>query len=131
MTNKMAIRTLVESTSSPTSNGPSVPMTSQTDHDQNATSNALLLRISKVLTTCQFDDPSTRVALEILNSLTYINSPNSSSSPPSSSSISPSSEIDYLQTLKKGGLRRIVEQRIRTRSREFLNVFSELNDYRI
>lgn len=128
MTNKMAIRTLVESTSSPTSNGPSVPMTSQTDHDQNATSNALLLRISKVLTTCQFDDPSTRVALEILNSLTYINSPNSSSSPPSSSSISPSSEIDYLQTLKKGGLRRIVEQRIRTRSREFLNVFSELND---
>ncbi|KAI9602189.1 hypothetical protein KEM48_000221, partial [Puccinia striiformis f. sp. tritici PST-130] len=38
------------------------------------------------------------------------------------------SDGDRLRPLRKGGLRRIVENRIRNHSREFLNVFSELNN---
>ncbi|KAA1107271.1 Golgi transport complex subunit 6 [Puccinia graminis f. sp. tritici] len=97
-----------------------------TSSNNNSTTNALSLRISKVLATSQFDDPNFRQALDTLNSLTFQNP--SSPHVDSENLGAKASEIDCLQSLKKGGLRRIVEQRIRNRSREFLNVFSELND---
>jgi hypothetical protein len=97
-----------------------------TSSKNNSATNALSLRISKVLATSQFDDPNIRKALDTLNSLTFQN-PSSPHVDPENLGSKPN-EIDCLQSLKKGGLRRIVEQRIRNRSREFLNVFSELND---
>ncbi|WAR63683.1 hypothetical protein PtB15_17B284 [Puccinia triticina] len=90
--------------------------------NNNSTTNALSLRISKVIATSQFDDPNIREALDTLNSLTF------QSNHTDNLGSKVNNDIDCLESLKKGGLRRIVEQRIRSRSREFLNVFSELND---
>ncbi|MBW0524976.1 hypothetical protein O181_064691 [Austropuccinia psidii MF-1] len=96
--------------------------------NNSSSSNALSLRVSKVLATSQFDDPNTKIALDTLNNLSidYQHDLNLSSS--NNLSLSNSNEFDHLDCLKRGGLRRIVEQRIRSRSREFLNVFSDLNE---
>ncbi|KAI9600574.1 hypothetical protein H4Q26_000361 [Puccinia striiformis f. sp. tritici PST-130] len=70
-----------------------------------APSNPVSLRVSKLLATTQFDHPEIQAALDTLNAITFDDDQHSS-----------------------GGLRRIVENRIRNHSREFLNVFSELNN---
>ncbi|PLW36616.1 hypothetical protein PCASD_11358 [Puccinia coronata f. sp. avenae] len=95
--------------------------------NSSSTNNALSLRISKVLATSQFDDPDFRAALDTLNSLTFQHSLTLKADNENPGGAKPNG-VDCLQSLKNGGLRRIVEQHIRNRSREFLNVFSGLNN---
>lgn len=82
---------------------------------------ALSLRVQKVLATSTFDDPTTRSALDILDRLSQTEQ---QTNEPSNLPI-----ID-LQNLKKGGLRRLVETRLRFRSRQFLDLFASLNHVR-
>lgn len=83
-------------------------------------STALSLRVSKVLAT-NFEDPTTRTALKILNSF------GTQDEATSDASVLPAD----LHSLKKGGLRRVVEGRIRLRSREFLEIFTGMNNVSI
>ncbi|KNZ52550.1 uncharacterized protein VP01_3527g1 [Puccinia sorghi] len=103
----------------------SLQPTSSTQNN-NSTTNALSLRISKLLATNQFHHPDFRAALLTLDSLTFQDSTQLNPHPQNLTSQS-NSDVDCLRSLKNGGLRRIVEQQIRDRSREFLNVFSDLN----
>jgi len=101
---------------------PAILQPTSSNNNNSSTTNALSLRISKLLATNQFDHPDFRAALLTLDSLTF----QDSSSPHIPISHS-NNDRDSLRSLKNGGLRRIVEQQIRNRSREFLNVFSDLN----
>ncbi|CAH7674299.1 oligomeric complex COG6-domain-containing protein [Phakopsora pachyrhizi] len=84
---------------------------------QNKPSSSLSARVSKLLATHQFDDPNTRLALDTLDRLNN-----------SLDSREQSLDGSDLHNLRRGGLRRILETRMRNRSRQFLNVFSDLND---
>ncbi|POW13903.1 hypothetical protein PSHT_07567 [Puccinia striiformis] len=87
-----------------------------------ASSNPVSQRVSKLLATTQFDHPDIQAALDTLNAITFDDDQHSSGEEKKVS------DGDRLRPLRKGGLRRIVENRIRNHSREFLNVFSELNN---
>ncbi|KAH9820146.1 oligomeric Golgi complex subunit 6 [Melampsora americana] len=92
--------------------------TSQFKPSSATASTALSLRVSKLLATSNFEDPNTRAALKILNRFGRNEESTSDGS----------SLTTDLHHLKKGGLRRVVEDRIRLRSKEFLDLFAELNN---